>query len=372
MKKLIILLSLTSAFFLQSCEKKGPGDNYDFSNSLPAYVEITTKTNLGVVQGNSATIALRLKTAVQQDVVVSYSVTGAFSTTGTVTIPRDGLTANAVVAVPAGIVPAASASATAVFKITGAKKGTEDLSIGALGANSNEIRNIVVGKNLIGVTSDAVSIKETIADQTIKVPITITSALKSQTSLTYTLVPKAGNSANNLELISANPLVIAAGATTATIEIKVKDNLTLNADNVYELRLTGATAPVGSEVSINADKALYTITVTDDLKTVGFATTTAVDVTASGNRNFEVKLSAPSSAAITVPYSIEGGVVGTDYILRTTGTLTFPAGTTTSNINLDILPTYVKGKVLKIKLDSITGDVEASLGTAKELTVNLK
>lgn len=147
MKKLIILFSMAVVIFMQSCEKKGPGDNYDFSNSLPAYVEISTKTALSVVQGNNATIAVRLKTAVQEDVIVNYSVSGAFSVTGSVTIPKNTLTANAVVAVPAGVVPASSATATAVFKITGATKGGNPLTIGALGVNSDESRNLVISKS---------------------------------------------------------------------------------------------------------------------------------------------------------------------------------------------------------------------------------
>ncbi len=368
MKKLIILLTITATFLLQSCDKKGPGDNYDFSNSLPPYVELSAKTNLSVVEGTSTTIAVRLKTAIQQDVIVKYSVTGAFATTGTVTIPREALTANITLAIPASLVPAGSPSATAVFKITGATKGGENLTIGALGTASNEVRNIVVVKNLISISSAALTISETIADQTIKVPIAIASALKAQTTLSYTITPAGGN----LELVSANPLVIPAGATTAFIEIKVKDNLTVNSTNVYEVKLTGATAPAGSEVSVDASKSLYTLTVTDDLKTVGFTTTAAVDITATGNKNFEVKLSAPSSAAISVPYAITGGVAGTDYILRTSGTLVFSPGTTTSNINLDIPSGYGVGKVLKITLTSISGDNEASLGTAKELVLNLK
>lgn len=363
---------MTACLLLQACDKKGPGDNYDFSNSLPPYVEITTKTNLSVVEGTTATIAVRLKTSVQENVVVSYSVTGAFTTTGTVTIPRDALSADVTLAIPSSLVPSGSATSTAVFKITGAKKGNTDLTIGALGVNSSEVRNIVVSKNLIGFSSATLAIKETVAAQTIKVPIVISSALKAQTTVSYTVTPKAGNLANNLVVVSPNPLVIAAGEKTAFIEIRLNDNLTVDADNVYEVRLTGATAPAGSEVSVNTASALYTITVTDDLKTVAFVTTTPVDVTTAGNKNYEVKLSSPSSATISVPYTITGGTAGTDYILRTSGTLSFSPGVTSSNINLDIPVGYGVGKTLTITLASITGDAEASLGTPKTVTLNLK
>lgn len=371
MKKILILMTIMTAFLLQSCEKKGPGDNYDFSNSLPPYVEISSKTSSTVVEGTSLAVAVRLKTAVQEPVLVNYTVSGAFTTTGTITIPRGTLTASVTLAIPSTLVPVGSPSVGASFAITGATKGSTNLTIGALGVNSNEVKPILIVKNLVGFSSKALTITETVASQTIKVPIVISSKLKSQTSLSYTVTPVAGNAATSLVVVSPNPLVIAAGETTAFIEIKVNDNLAVNANNVYEVKLTGATAPVGSEVAVNPSSGVYTITVLDDLKTVAFVTTTAVDVKAAGNRNFEVKLSSPSSATITVPYTITGGTAGTDYILRTSGTLSFAPGTTSSNINLDIPVGYGVAKTLTITLTGISGDLEASLGTQKTLVLNL-
>jgi hypothetical protein len=366
MKKIIVLLSLTAAFLLQACEKKGPGDNYDFSNSLPPYVEISDKAQLKVVEGTNAVIQVRLKTAVQEPVIVSYAISGTFATSGTVTIPRDALVANVTIPIPA------NTSGNATFKITDAVKGSTKLTIGAKGVNSNEVRSILISKNLISFTNSTLAVTETVSAQTIKVPITIASSLKAQTTLSYTVTPKAGNTANSLTVLSSNPLVIAAGEKTAFIEIKVNDNSTVNADNVYEVKLISASAPVGSEASIDTDKALYTITVSDDLKKIDFVTTTTVDVNVAGNKNFEVKLSSPSLTTITVPFTITGGTVGTDYILRTIGALSFSPGSTSANINLDIPVGYGANKTLKITLGTVAGNAETSLGTAKELLINLK
>ncbi|TKC58139.1 hypothetical protein FBD94_19515 [Pedobacter hiemivivus] len=142
MKKIIILMSIVTAFLLQSCEKKGPGDNYDFSDSLPPYVEISSKAQLTIVAGANGTIAVRLKTAVQEPVVVKYAVSGTFTTTGTVTIPKGVLAANVILPVPIATVPG-----NAAFTITGATKGATNLTIGALGANSNEVRPLLIVKN---------------------------------------------------------------------------------------------------------------------------------------------------------------------------------------------------------------------------------
>lgn len=121
MKKLIILLSLTAVFFLQSCEKKGPGDNYDFSNSLPAYVALTSTAAKTIKEGASGTFTFTLRTSIQQTVKVTYKVEGALNLPNqTVTIARDALTSVATVAVPVGVIVAPATTATATLTLVSA------------------------------------------------------------------------------------------------------------------------------------------------------------------------------------------------------------------------------------------------------------
>ena len=133
MKKLIILFSITVAFLLQSCDKKGPGDNYDFSNSLPAYVALTSTAAKTIKEGASGTFTFTLKTAIQQPVKVTYKVEGALNLPNqTVTIAREALTSVATVTVPAGVIVAPATTATATLTLVSA--ATEDgnaLTIGS-------------------------------------------------------------------------------------------------------------------------------------------------------------------------------------------------------------------------------------------------
>lgn len=136
MKKFIILLSMTAVFFLQACDKKGPGDNYDFSNSLPAYVALTSTAAKTIKEGASGTFTFTLKTAVQQDVKVTYKVEGALNLPNqTVTITKDGLTSVATVAVPAGIIVAPATTATATLTLVSA--ATADGSALTIGSKND-------------------------------------------------------------------------------------------------------------------------------------------------------------------------------------------------------------------------------------------
>lgn len=117
----------------QSCKKAySPGDNYDFSNSLPPYITIRT-TALTVKQGATATFAFTLRTALQQPVTVVYSVSGAITLVNqTATIARDAVTGNGSFVVPANtiVAPATTATATVTLVSATTADGTK-LTIGA-------------------------------------------------------------------------------------------------------------------------------------------------------------------------------------------------------------------------------------------------
>ena len=141
MKKLIIYICLLMPLVaFQSCKKEiSPGDNYDFSNSLPAYITIRT-TPLTVKQGNTATFAFTLRTAFQQPVTIVYSVSGAITLANqTATIARDVVTGNGSFVVPANTIVAPATTATATVTLVSATlaDGTK-LTIGADNVAANQ------------------------------------------------------------------------------------------------------------------------------------------------------------------------------------------------------------------------------------------
>jgi hypothetical protein len=148
MKKLLYICLLMPLVVFQSCKKAySPGDNYDFSTPLPAYVAfskttaVSVKLNANHTTAGAAAFTFLVRTAVQQDITVTYSVTGALTLTNqTAVIPRDALTVAISVPVPANTTPG-----TAVITLTKAVKA--DGTVMALGADNvaaNQKANIVI------------------------------------------------------------------------------------------------------------------------------------------------------------------------------------------------------------------------------------
>jgi len=136
MKKIIILMSVIACFLFQACDKKGPGDNYDFSNSLPPYVALSSTAAKTIKQGTSGTFNFTLKTSLQQVVTVTYNITGAVTLTNqTATIARDALTGTATVAIPANTIVAPNTSAVATLTVVKATKA--DGTALTLGSTNN-------------------------------------------------------------------------------------------------------------------------------------------------------------------------------------------------------------------------------------------
>lgn len=116
-------MSVFACLFLQACDKKGPGDNYDFNNSLPPYVALSSTADVTIKQGTSGTFGFVLRTSIQQVVTITYNVTGAVNLTNqTATIARDALTGTATVNIPAGVIVAPANSATATLTVVKATK----------------------------------------------------------------------------------------------------------------------------------------------------------------------------------------------------------------------------------------------------------
>ena len=161
MKKLIIYICLLlPVVAFQSCKKEySPGDNYDFSNPLPPYVAFSSTANVNVAlnangtTAGSAAIEFITRTALQQDITVTYSVTGALTLTNqTVVIPKNTTSTTIPAVAPSTTptphritVPANTAPGTAVVTLVSAKAadGTA-LTIGANNVAASQKKNIVI------------------------------------------------------------------------------------------------------------------------------------------------------------------------------------------------------------------------------------
>jgi hypothetical protein len=133
MKKILIIFSVVCLGF-QACNKdEAATAGFDFSASLPAYVELSSTAAKTVKQGASTTVTFVMRSAFQQAVTVYYDVTGGGVnlTNQTVVIERNKLTAVATINIPAGVIVAPNTTATATLTLTKAvtASGTQ-LTIG--------------------------------------------------------------------------------------------------------------------------------------------------------------------------------------------------------------------------------------------------
>lgn len=137
MKKIFLYIAVIALLSTQSCDKySSPGDEYDFSNSLPPYVALSSTAAKTVKQGTSTTVTFQLRTSLQQAATVTYDVTGGGVnlTNQTAVIDRDKTSVIATVNIPVVIVaPATTATAT----LTLVKATTADGRLLTIGAKNN-------------------------------------------------------------------------------------------------------------------------------------------------------------------------------------------------------------------------------------------
>lgn len=119
MKNILIIISLFALGF-QACNKDEAGTaGIIINNVIPPYVELTSTAAKTVKQGASTSVTFRMRTALQEAVTVTYSVTGGGVnlTNQTVVIPRNSLTAAATINIPAGVIVAPATAATATLTL---------------------------------------------------------------------------------------------------------------------------------------------------------------------------------------------------------------------------------------------------------------
>jgi hypothetical protein len=163
--------------------------------------------------------------------------------------------------------------------------------------------------------------------------------------------------------ISASPLVIPAGQTTATISLNLyNDTLHEAAETVVVTMSTPTGATLGGLPS-------QTVTIIDDdaAPSVQFTLASQSHVESYGSVTATIELSAVSGLPVTVPFTVAGTATpGSDYSI-TPSPLTIPAGETTATININVLDdqSYEFSESVGLTLNTPSN---ATLGAAKTHT----
>jgi predicted double-glycine peptidase len=160
---------------------------------------------------------------------------------------------------------------------------------------------------------------------------------QSTTSATDTVVNYAisGTATNGTDYtLLSGSVTVAAGTTTATIDVTVSDDALVESAETVILQLTGTDNP-----SITVDGAADTDTVTianDDSGQVSIAANIAAASEPATNGQFTVTQSATSATDTVVSYAISGSATnGTDYTLLS-GSVTITAGSTTATVDVTV------------------------------------
>ena len=146
---------------------------------------------------------------------------------------------------------------------------------------------------------------------------------------TLTLTPAIGGD----YIAASGTLTFPPGTTTQTVSVNVVGDTTDEPDETFVVNLTNAVNAI-----LDDSQAVGTI-LNDDGQAPEIAITdaTVTEGTAVGPALFTASLSTPSSSTVTVAFATaDGTATSADYV-STSGTLTFPPGTTTQTVRVDII-----------------------------------
>lgn len=118
---------------IMGCDKEGPGDNYNFDNKVPPYVALSSTAEVNIEEGATAIIPLEVRTAIQEDLTITLSVSGAINADQTVVLSKGTMSVDAELPIPAGtVVPPATAATATVSLSRAISAGGIEFSIGRL------------------------------------------------------------------------------------------------------------------------------------------------------------------------------------------------------------------------------------------------
>jgi hypothetical protein len=183
-------------------------------------------------------------------------------------------------------------------------------------------------------------------------------------TLTFTAISVAPNDSTNLSFVDANIQIVDVNANPLSLEIPTP---------VVQLTLNPVSAPTPlPSLSPSPQPSPAPTSPPVGLTRVNFGSSSSQAGENKSDVKIPVKLSATSSQTVTVDYAAAGGTAasGVDYQL-VSGTLSFPPGTTTQNINVTILDDKINENDETIIL-SLTNPTNATLGSPSLHTRTIK
>ncbi len=290
-----------------------------------------------VAEGDSSTTNLvftvTLSAAGASPHTVGYAQTGGTATSGT-----------DYTAVTAGVLTfaAGTTSRTITVSVTGdtVDEGNETVVLTLSNASSGTVITTATGTGTITDDDPKFSINSPSVPEgdssTTNLVFTVTLSAASTSNLSVNYATAGGTATAGTDYTSTSGwATITAGQTSASITVSVTGDTVDEGNETVVITLSNATAGTGIAT------ATGTGTIMDDDPKFSIDSPTVTEADSNSvNLVFTVTLSASSSSQLTVDYatsdgSTNGATAGTDYT-AVSGTLTFPAGTTSRTITVSV------------------------------------
>lgn len=309
-------------------------DGYPFLTAFVSpTIQFSSISSSGLESISPANLTVSLSRVLASDATVNYTITGGTATgsgndytlvSGTATISAGSTTTNISPVIISDSV--FEPDETIIVTISNATNAT----LGSNTSHTYTILNDDADVPTIQFDETTSSGSETTSPKTLGLTLSAPSA--SIVTVNYSLT---GTITTGSDYTAPSGVInIPIGETTATISIPIIDDTIDESDETLTLTLYG---PLNAGIGTNAVHT-FTLQDNDTPPTVEFTTESSSGSEGTSNNKIPVTLSAASSNSITVDYAVTGGtaISPTDYSL-TSGTLTFPAGSTTQYISYTIV-----------------------------------
>jgi hypothetical protein len=291
-------------------------------------VQFTSASQSALESVGTMTVTAQLSFPTNVDVTVPFTITGSASNPADYTITSSPL-----------IIPAGQTSANITITVVddALQEANETVNVN-MGAPVNANKGAPATHAATIIDNDRPIVQFTSASQSALESVgtmTVTAQLSFPTDLAVTVpFTVAGTASNPADYtITASPLTIPAGQTTASVTIAVVDDA---------LAETNETVIVIIGTPVNATKgatATHTATITDNdsQPTVQFTSASQSALESVGTMTVTAQLSAPSGQAVTVPFTVSGTASKPSDYTITASPVTIPAGQTTATITITVV-----------------------------------
>ncbi|MFA5842324.1 MAG: Calx-beta domain-containing protein [Candidatus Gracilibacteria bacterium] len=323
-------------------------DNSVSENGSTAAITVTmTGTSSSTVSVNYAT-SEGTATAGSDYTATSGTITWTAGQTGdktfNVSITDDGLDEN---------------NETVILALSNAVNSTISDGDGALTINDNDASPTVTW------TSSSQSGLESVGTLTLTAELSAVSG--RNVSVPYTLSGTAAGNGTDYS-ITASPITITAGQTTANITLTIVNDTLDENDETAIITMGAPTNATQGETTVHT----VTITDNDNAPTVAWTIDSQSAAEGASPLTITAQLSAVSGKEVTIPFTLSGTAIGdgTDYSI-TASPITISAGTTTSNIMVTLMDDSFKEstEILILTMDSPTNATQGVV-TSHTITLN--